>query len=154
MPKKSLSLIFASGIFLLFVDQILKRLSLDSFHSSHTWRGLIGWDPFLNSGVAFSLPIPNWLTIVITIPIILLITWFIYSNCHPEQREGSSNYPLSLVLILIGAISNLVDRLTVHHTIDYIRIFTLIFNLADVYIVAGVVLYLLMKKKHNCHPEV
>ncbi|MDD4607154.1 MAG: signal peptidase II [Patescibacteria group bacterium] len=57
-------------------------------------------------------------------------------------------YILNLSLILIGALSNLIDRLNHHYVVDYISIpWWPVFNLADVMIVAGAILILIQELK-------
>ena len=52
----------------------------------------------------------------------------------------------SLIPVLAGALSNLIDRIVYGHTVDYVLIFTGVINLADVMIVGGFVVYFLMMK--------
>ena len=47
--------------------------------------------------------------------------------------------PLGIVLILAGAVGNYIDRLTKGYVIDFISTPYMIFNLADLFIVIGVI---------------
>ena len=55
----------------------------------------------------------------------------------------SQKIDLSLILILAGALSNIIDRFVYKGVVDYLNIsFWTNFNLADVFIVAGVLIYI------------
>jgi len=133
--------ILLGGVFLL-LDQMLKYLALHSFNPEHTYLGVVGWKPFLNPGVAFSLPVPQIVILLFTFPVLLLLAFLIYQSfVQPEKNSPGLNLALSLVFF--GALSNLIDRLLYQHTVDYMLIFTAVLNLADVMIVAGFLIYLL-----------
>lgn len=108
-----------------------------------------GWNPFFNDGVAFSLPIPGIIIIIITVPIVLAISYLLGKELRKPEAEISSRQILGLVCILAGAISNLFDRVAFHTTVDYLRIFTGVINLADGLIVFGFVVYFLELRKQR-----
>ena len=60
-----------------------------------------------------------------------------YHVTHNTEHEARNTCLLSLILIISGALSNFIDRILFGATIDYIRIFTGVINLADVMIVVG-----------------
>jgi len=139
--------IFIGGFFLFILDQSLKLLSLYIFTNAHLWLNIIGWQPFKNNGIAFSLPLPNFLTITLTIPTIIIISFFLF-NFNKDTRHQLSF--LGLSLIFWGALSNLSDRIIHHTTIDYILIGTGIINFADILIISGFIILFfkpLFKKK-------
>jgi len=91
-----------------------------------------------NTGVAFSLTFGGeWLTIILSLIILcLLITIF-----YLKLKKSASNLTLLLLtFILIGAISNILDRYLYGAVVDYfdLKYFT-IFNLADTMISIGVI---------------
>lgn len=132
-------ILISLGGFFLFVDQIIKYLSLNVFTTKHLFKGL-GWYPFKNPGIAFGINIPLLLIISLSLIIIILISviW---------KKQNTLQSKLGLTLVLSGAISNLIDRLIYNHTIDYFAFFTGIINLADTLIVVGFIIYLFSKKK-------
>ena len=91
---------------------------------------------FANYDFAFSLPIPDVLMYAIYLLLLgSLVIWF--------MREGKNReiYWYAFILVLAGALSNIYDRVTLGYVRDFIYIFWgNIFNLADVYIVAGILL--------------
>jgi len=141
MTKKVrvLILIIASGLFLL--DRILKWLSLQD-DTPHLLNKFLGWQPFLNTGIAFSIPVPNIVTVLLSIIILSLVFYLIIAGAN----RSTFNF-FALILIFVGALSNLIDRIWISNTIDYFLIFTSLFNLADVFIVSGFVLYLFQTLK-------
>ena len=133
--------------FLLFVDQLLKYFArLNPETTYYLWRPWLGWEYFANTGIAFSLPVPNWLVIIFT-PFILLglILWF----TKILKKQNANCYLLSAIfLILAGALSNYIDRVIFGVTIDYLRVLTGVINLADLMILGGVLLLLFNNKKN------
>lgn len=166
--RRLLGFIMVSG-FLFIIDQLLKYFArTNPDHIYYLWKPWIGWEYFGNTGVAFSLPVPNWL-IVVTTPLVLLglTLWFIMSlrggaRATTKQSIDSLNkitdinspeiasslkwvprndiLPFAFYLIIAGAISNYIDRVFFAVTIDYLRVLTSVINLADVMIVGGVIL--------------
>lgn len=144
MPSRKNHLIIILVVFLFAADRLLKYQAQHSWSAPRLPSHFFGWDPFFNSGVAFSIPLPNWLIILLTMPVLLLITYLIvirYRTSHHNLLILPSYNLFSLALILAGSLSNLLDRLIYHHTIDYLRLFTGVFNIADFLIIAGFVLY-------------
>jgi len=140
-------IISISGFFLL-LDQFLKYQSTNSWTAKHLMYNYFGWQPFLNKGVAFGLSLPNIFTIVLTAIIIFCILLIL-------KKEYKNNIKfLSWILILTGALSNFFDRIYHGYVIDYFVFVTGIINVADVLIVAGLLLYIsqsffLNKKKSS-----
>lgn len=97
-----------------------------------------------NQNVAFSLPLPQILTIVIVIVILIFLSYL-----WRQSMQKSKLWELTAAsLIILGALSNLIDRLFFGYVIDYINIFIWpVFNLADVMIVSGVIIYILTEFK-------
>jgi len=133
--------VFVGGFFLC-LDQILKYFArVNPDFTYYIWKPWFGWELFLNKGIAFSLPFPNWLIILIT-PVLLLLL-FAWSR---EKKRGQW-FQFGVCLIVAGAISNFVDRVLWGATVDYLRVLTGVINLADCMIVIGAVFLLLAKEK-------
>ncbi len=128
------TMIISVGGFFLCLDQILKYLArVNPDFAYYIWKPWLGWELFLNKGIAFSLPFPNWLIILLT-PVLLLLL-FAWSR---EKKRGSW-FQFGVCLIITGSVSNFVDRVLWGATIDYLRVLTGVINLADVGIVVGAV---------------
>ena len=97
-----------------------------------------------NTGAAWSLfNDKSFMVLIISVIIILIIGYYIYKN-KPNNRIEKFGY----ALILGGAIGNFIDRVIYGYVIDFIdvKIFNYdypIFNLADMFIVIGVILLII-----------
>ncbi len=145
MPKKTRLIppLLISGFFVL-LDQTFKYTARLIPDHSYFPIPYIGWDYFANPGIAFSLPFPNSVLIIITPIIVLLLVLLLLRS---GTRQSNPLFTFGILLIIGGAISNYIDRLLFEVTIDYFRIFTGIINLADVMIVVGAGLLLLSERK-------
>lgn len=133
-----------SGVFCISIDQILKFFAHTAPEYTYYFvPQLIGWEYFENPGIAFGIPIPQF--IVIPLSIIIIIGGISFLN---KEHKNVYNI-LGAILLIAGAVSNLIDRSIYGFTIDYIRIITSIFNLADLLIVVGGILLLKGNKKNN-----
>lgn len=89
-----------------------------------------------NYDIAFSLPVNGGL---LNILIIFIIVWLMYYLMYVAEK-GRYSESLLLVFVILGASSNLMDRMQYGFVIDYLdlKYFT-VFNLADAMIVLGAV---------------
>ena len=133
-------IVFMCGLFL-FLDQFFKWQVTHAWHKSVSLLPYIKWEPYLNQGAAFGLPIPNWLILLFTLAIITLLIIIIKIEKNKQIQF------LAWLLIFTGATSNFIDRLFHNYVIDYLAIATGIINIADVLIVSGLGLYLLTNLK-------
>lgn len=127
--KKNFGLI-ALGTLLIALDQIVKYLFITNYPS------LI----VRNSGAVFGFVDSVVIGYLLLLLGFIALIWIIAKN-------KNSNFWVLLFLALIGAgaISNLIDRFVYGAVIDYIHFFNLnVFNLADVFIIAGIVGYVIM----------
>lgn len=147
IPKNRL-LAYTLGGFLFCLDQLFKYLARTNPENIFVWKNIIGWEYYENTGVAFNLPLPNSL-VVFTTPIII---FGIMAFLLKKKNKNFLHNP-GTPLIILGALSNYTDRIVFGFTIDYIRIFTSIINIADTMIVAGVILFLIESKKTDIKPE-
>ena len=114
-------------IFLVLIDQGSK------FLITHKFDHLL----VKNFGSAFSLPIPKEILILIAFGMITWVIWSYYENLLEEKFS---------ILILAGAISNLIDRIYFGYVIDFINLkIWPVFNIADVYI--SLAIFLLIKEE-------
>jgi len=125
-------------------DRYLKMLALKQ--PADTAINLIGnffsfqFTP--NRYLAFSLPLAGWpITVLILLIIGLLIYYIIYLILNKNSHKWTI---FILTIILFGAISNVLDRLSFGYVIDYLYLkhFT-VFNLADALISIGALLILI-----------
>jgi signal peptidase II len=122
-------------------DQVTKHvvtttLSLDD--SVHV-VGPLSIHHVQNSGIAFGLF--SSATVVVTIVTGIAVVWMIVFFARSGSRHPV--LPAALGLLIGGSLSNLVDRIRLHHVTDFIDLrFWPAFNLADSFIVIGVAILL------------
>lgn len=134
---KNIALISAAMFFIL--DLFLKNLALDGvFNTPVKVIGNLFKISFVpNYYIAFSLPVSGfWLNIAISFIVLGLLIWLIWLILSKKCAKILI-YPLTI--LILGAISNLVDRWRFGYVIDYLdlKYFT-VFNLADVLIVSAI----------------
>ena len=136
------SIIFAGGFFLFLADRWFKYLSKNIFTQPYVWNNFFGWNPYQNFGIAFNLPLPNYLTVLFTAPVLLIVIFLLY-----KYYKDQNSFPIfaGLNLIFWGALSNLIDRILFKTTLDYCLLGTGLINLADMLIITGFVIILLPK---------
>lgn len=130
--KQKESAYVSSFFFLILLDQITKRNIIFKVNI------------FRNYLFAFSLPIPIIFIYCIYFFVLCGISYYLYFNytsITPSQK-------LSWVLILAGGVSNIVERIFFGFVVDWIYIYQGVFNLADFYIILGVLLLLIYNKEN------
>jgi signal peptidase II len=89
-----------------------------------------------NKNIAWSINIPEPSFWIFWTIIVSLLLFYLYK----KQPKNGSFY---LILILSGAVSNIIDRLIFGCVVDFIDLkFWPVFNLADIFIALGAVLLL------------
>ena len=135
-------------VVLILLDQGTKLWALASLKPSHNMTLVEGFMDLTfveNRGVAFGMfSGQRWFILLLTGIIAAGLIWFYVTM--PKKKEY---FPLrvSLVLVLSGAIGNIIDRLFRGYVVDFFE-FTFfewpVFNVADIYVVVGVILLALM----------
>ena len=100
-----------------------------------------------NSGIAWGIKLPTFLFWFFWISIIIFLLYLIFSEIF--QKKYLNILLLSgLLLILSGAIGNLIDRIFFGCVIDFINLkIWPVFNIADSFITLGVIVILLVYLK-------
>lgn len=103
-----------------------------------------------NSGIAFSIPFSSKLLGAL----LFVILFFLTILCIRSIRCGNVRETVCYALLLGGGVSNSMDRLRfgVVHDI-FVLPGGLLFNLADVAIIAGIFLLFVWRKKFILHPS-
>ena len=133
---------------LIFLDQATKLWALESLkpiHSMTLWDGIMDLTFVENRGVAFGMfSGQRWFILLLTGVIAAGLIYFYVTL--PKKREYRP-VRVALVLILSGAVGNIIDRLFRGYVVDFFD-FTFfewpVFNVADIYVVAGVFLLAFM----------
>ncbi len=129
---------FLLGLVFFIVDRLIKYLFFNHILSNSFFLTYV-----TNQGIAFGLSIPTAIIalfyFLIFIIIFFLINWLIYLYQAKKYLTG-----FFLWLVILGALSNIIDRIKFGFVIDYINLYIWpVFNLADTMIVVGVILFLI-----------
>ncbi len=132
---------------LVIIDQVVKYLTLENLQEKSITAipYLLEFTYVENRGAAFGL-FQGAIPIFIPLTIIILIGIAIY------YRKLGKEFPnnltrISLILISAGAIGNLIDRVMrafVVDTFNFLFINFPVFNVADIYVVCGTILMLII----------
>lgn len=126
--------ILAGG--LLVLDQASKKWALSNLEIGDSVD--FGWQLVYNDGILFGIDLPTWFIFALTLTILAVGTYLVIQ----EKLWRDAWHLTSLALILGGAVGNLIDRVRFGYVIDFIKVYWWPnFNLADVWIVLGVILF-------------
>jgi signal peptidase II len=137
------------AVFVIALDQYTKRLITARFELFDRVPVMPYFDlvRLHNTGAAFSFLAnasgwQNWFFSGVAFAVSVLILWWLYL-----QPPGRIVVPLGLVLVLGGAIGNLIDRLQHGYVVDFVLLYYdrwsfPAFNVADSAITVGVILML------------
>lgn len=104
--------------------------------------GLLSFTPFLNNRLAFSLPLPSAIITILSLCAILMLMVYFFRLQTFFQRTALS-------FVILGALSNLFDRIAYGSVIDYLSVLPHgFFNIADMMVGGGISAFLLIKKRH------
>ncbi len=123
------------AVFVVSLDRILKVLAYQLWsYEPVFFTKYFGLVFSKNYFISFSLdPFINPLFIIIPAILLLIAGFFFFVS---KRRWGGAT---GLWVVLLGALSNLYDRLAYGYVIDYLNLtFFTVFNLADVLITVGV----------------
>ncbi|MEF9958405.1 MAG: signal peptidase II [Niameybacter sp.] len=131
---------------LVLLDQLTKIWTVNYFQGGtkpniEIWPGVLELTYVENRGAAFGMMQGKvWLFVLITAVVLGVILW--YWRSIPENKAGIW-MKVALVLVVSGAVGNLIDRVFIQYVRDMIY-FSLIdfpvFNVADMCVVGGVIL--------------
>jgi len=130
--SKTLMLCRASFFVLFFIlDRILRKIAIG---------GWISFSP--NKNIALGIPCPDF----ILYPLLIFIFYFVVSGLISTYQKENTGEFFAFALIFLGALSNVLDRISYSFIIDYLNFFSLsTINLADLMISAGVIILISQK---------
>lgn len=126
-------------VLLFFADRLIKNSVWFMPHENVSAAFFI--HPMLNDNIAFSLSLPGISGALLTGVLILIVCRFVYLTLRTWR--SCSSHAFWWGLVTIGALSNILDRLTLSGVLDYFDFgFFPVFNLSDVYISIGIIVLL------------
>ena len=130
-------------ILIIIIDQLTKFLSIDN--DITIIPNLLKITYIKNTGAIFGIFEKN---IVLIIDIIAIICILIYWK--KSQKNDMKN--IAFVLIISGSFGNLIDRIFKGYVIDFIKVIICgkipIFNLADLFILIGFIIFIIIYLKN------
>lgn len=139
-----LKIFFCLIIIIFLADRFLKYLSLEDFSLSSGKEIFIipkifKFTFFANHQLAFSLPVNLNFIIILSVVIIFVLSIYLYRALIKQQVTLS----LVLLTIILGAISNFYDRVSLGLVVDYLYLAPIsYFNLADLMIGGGMIFFI------------
>ena len=135
--------------FIVLIDQISKnyiyqnKVQYDNIVS--VIEGILNFIYVENTGIAFGIFSDFDGLKVVFIVVTILITLYLFSLLNNKEFQNPFSH-ISLLLIISGAIGNIIDRIFRGYVIDFIQfdidIFPYIFNIADSSVTIGLLLLL------------
>ncbi|MDO8669541.1 MAG: signal peptidase II [Candidatus Buchananbacteria bacterium] len=126
---------------LLLLDISFKKI-FSAFPSREYF--IFGWLKLklaVNPGIAFGLFLNYYLILFLYFVIIAILIYFLVYH----YRRKNSLSVMGLAIIILGAFSNLLDRIFFGAVVDYIDLkYYTVFNLADVMIVLGIAILIVV----------
>lgn len=124
------------------LDQAIKKMVVLLLSASLLYfNDFIGLEIYKNYGIAFGLPVNASVFYII---FILFLLW-LASGKLLNFREMEKKEILAVMLILSGALGNLIDRIRFGYIIDYMNFGDIVvFNLADIFIAAGIIMLVII----------
>lgn len=123
---------FVCTITLILIDQLSKVAA-----------GHLGWSIFLNDQFAFSLPVPVVVMFAIYIAVLIGISIYVYKTWIRFDDLQKTAW----VFVYAGGLSNVFERIALGHVRDFIPIANGMLNLADFFIIIGLILLLVSQRK-------
>ena len=148
-----------AAVLLVAVDQITKYIALTQLKPIGSVTFIDGFMDFTfveNRGAAFGIfSGKTWLLLDISIIICAVLVW---AMTKMPQTKEYRKLRVTFVLILSGAVGNIIDRALRGYVVDFFE-FTFIkwpvFNMADIYVVVGtivmavIIMFFMKDEKEN-----
>lgn len=132
------------AVLLVGLDQVTKYLALMQLKPVGSVTFVEGFMDFTfveNRGVAFGMfSGQKWFILLLTGIIVAVMIYYFVRLPHSRQYQWVRG---AMVLVLAGAVGNMIDRIFRGYVVDFFE-FTFfdwpVFNVADIYVVVGVIL--------------
>ncbi len=162
MRKWSNIIIYALiTVFLLVADQTVKWWAVSALRGKASMPVLPGIFEFVyveNHGIAFGM-FANMQAVLIPLSVVILAVCIYFAWRY--YRNKTTLPVVSLILIIAGAIGNLIDKIRQGYVVDFIHLTFMdfpVFNLADILICIGAALFVIYilfldkeERKHENH---
>ena len=144
--KKWSYILIASIIVIGVAIDLITKIIFENYFESHSDDITVIPDFFIftfvkNTGAAYGMFSGN--TVALTIVSIVMIIAFVVYDVF--NHSNSVLYVLGFSFVVSGAIGNLIDRIFLGYVRDFINIklFNFIFNVADIFVTIGMILFVI-----------
>lgn len=145
-PKWWYGIAFVSAVALVF-DRVAKIWFIQ-----HPEDTIAVWNPYLvlhyhlNTDMALSIPLLPWLYYPLIVIVFAALLYTLFISLRNQRLAEFS----CILIVLVGAVSNLVDRILYNGVIDFVSLWLgNVFNIADIYIVGGIIGWCIVTLRHD-----
>lgn len=142
-------ILFGAVVGVLVIDQVSKELALHALLTGPTTLGGVRLQLIANRGILLGFPAPTGFIVLATIGVVVAAL--------RSARGTHWTTSLAYGLLAGGALGNLADRFQDRHffpsaaVVDWISAGRITFNLADVFLIVGVVMLLFLPTRESQH---
>lgn len=141
--KVRLCMDFVLAVILVWFDQFTKKLAVEKLMGKPSFpiiKGVLEFEYLENRGVAFGM-FQGQRVMILLVGVVFILGILIFMMKMPS---GSKYTVLHVILtfVIAGGIGNIIDRVSLEYVIDFIYFVLIdfpIFNVADCYVVCGVI---------------
>lgn len=139
------------SVFIVVLDEYIKFIGLKILPDESNLQNpnFFNLGIHKNLGLAFDIPFRVWVIVLISI----IFGYFLFEIAY-KNRVKHPKVSFASLLIIIGALGNLFDRIVYGFTVDYMIFFgRSAINISDLLIILGVVLLLLFSRKSKLRTD-
>ena len=136
------------AVVLVWFDQFTKKLAVAKLMGKPAFpiiKGVLEFDYLENRGVAFGM-FQGQRVMILLVGVIFIAGLLLFMLKMPEGRKYTILHVI-LSFVIAGGIGNIIDRVSLEYVIDFISFVLInfpIFNVADCYVVCGVIAMCIM----------
>ena len=136
------------AVILVWFDQFTKKLAVSKLMGKPAFpiiKGVLEFDYLENRGVAFGM-FQGQRIMILIVGLVFIVGLLIFMLKMPEGRKYTILHVI-LSFVIAGGIGNIIDRVSLEYVIDFISFVLIhfpIFNVADCYVVCGVIAMCIM----------
>jgi signal peptidase II len=139
-------IIYFFVFFFFALDRLTKYYFVFSEKQYTIWQDFLLLELHKNQNMALSLPLIDFLYY----PLIVIIFFCLFYLLIDSYKKNNKFLSACILFIVAGAMSNLFDRIRWGGVIDFISVpWWSVFNLADCYIILGVIFWLIYLFKNG-----
>lgn len=131
------------GVAIIALDRLTKLMALQ-LEEAHHVTSFLSYDLVLNRGISWGILHSSSSVVFVAITAIIMVI-LLGIIAHALMRLSAGHWVWAEVLIVSGAVSNMVDRFVYGGVVDFIHVSYAgwsfpVFNIADIAVVTGVAL--------------